>query len=219
MSFSKTRERLIRFLGPRLVSLATYRARTFFKTHDPISILIDNCTLAFGITHETRWISTGKKKWGPHEMDCGYAARVPVYSHKNDSRTYREIRYLAGIASLARARFLRLHTSTELDRETFAQPMGRYTLVDCGVEDILFKGNWNSYPEEFVHHKDGIHDSGCCELRDCDVIRVTVGAVRSESHHDVGAHSFDVGGDGADRFPMTHAVDGAIDVAEKGDFG
>jgi hypothetical protein len=38
------------------------------------------------------------------------------------------------------------------------------TLVDCGVEDILFKGNWNSYPEEFVHHKDGIHDGGWCAI-------------------------------------------------------
>ena len=31
-------------------------------------------------------------------------------------------------------------------------------LNNVGIEDILFKGNWNSYPEEFIHHKNDIHD-------------------------------------------------------------
>ena len=31
-------------------------------------------------------------------------------------------------------------------------------LSNVGIENILFKGNWNSYPEEFDHHKDDIHD-------------------------------------------------------------
>ena len=31
-------------------------------------------------------------------------------------------------------------------------------ITDVGVEDILFKGNWDSYPEDFSHHKDDIHD-------------------------------------------------------------
>ncbi|WP_057936302.1 DUF4955 domain-containing protein [Algoriphagus resistens] len=34
------------------------------------------------------------------------------------------------------------------------------SIEECGIEDILFSGNWDSYPEEFVHHKDGIHDGG-----------------------------------------------------------
>ena len=38
------------------------------------------------------------------------------------------------------------------------------TLADCGVEDILFTGNWDDYAEEFVHHQDAIHDSGWCAL-------------------------------------------------------
>lgn len=33
-------------------------------------------------------------------------------------------------------------------------------LTHVGIEDILFKGNWDSYPETFVHHKDTIHDDG-----------------------------------------------------------
>ncbi len=31
-------------------------------------------------------------------------------------------------------------------------------IVECGVEDILFTSNWKNYPEEFVHHKNAIHD-------------------------------------------------------------
>jgi hypothetical protein len=34
------------------------------------------------------------------------------------------------------------------------------SLEECGVEDLLFTSNWKSYPEEFVHHQDAIHDSG-----------------------------------------------------------
>ncbi|MGJ8652310.1 MAG: DUF4955 domain-containing protein [Opitutaceae bacterium] len=34
-----------------------------------------------------------------------------------------------------------------------------YNMINnVGVEDILFKGNWDSYPEAFDHHKDDIHD-------------------------------------------------------------
>lgn len=37
-------------------------------------------------------------------------------------------------------------------------------LEECGIEGIRFVGNWNSYPEEFVHHKDSIHDGGWCAV-------------------------------------------------------
>nr|WP_226905007.1 DUF4955 domain-containing protein [Pedobacter schmidteae] len=33
-----------------------------------------------------------------------------------------------------------------------------YSMEHCGVEDILFTSNWKSYPEEFIHHKNEIHD-------------------------------------------------------------
>jgi len=32
------------------------------------------------------------------------------------------------------------------------------SIEECGIEDIRFSSNWKSYPEEFVHHKDEIHD-------------------------------------------------------------
>jgi hypothetical protein len=38
------------------------------------------------------------------------------------------------------------------------------TIVGCGIEDIRFTGHWDSYPEEFVHHKDAIHDTAWCAL-------------------------------------------------------
>lgn len=38
------------------------------------------------------------------------------------------------------------------------------SLQECGIEDIRFTGRWDSYPEEFVHHKDGIHDGGWCAV-------------------------------------------------------
>lgn len=32
------------------------------------------------------------------------------------------------------------------------------SIEECGIEDIHFTSNWKTYPEEFVHHKNGIHD-------------------------------------------------------------
>lgn len=33
-----------------------------------------------------------------------------------------------------------------------------HAIEECGIEDILFSSNWKTYPEEFVHHKNAIHD-------------------------------------------------------------
>lgn len=38
-------------------------------------------------------------------------------------------------------------------------------LNNIGIEDIQFRGNWDSYPEEFVHHKDELHDYAWNALR------------------------------------------------------
>lgn len=32
------------------------------------------------------------------------------------------------------------------------------SIEECGVEDIRFTSNWKTYPEDFVHHKNAIHD-------------------------------------------------------------
>jgi hypothetical protein len=49
---------------------------------------------------------------------------------------------------------LKLVSFKPFDLETYS------SLRECGVEDILFTSNWKNYPEEFIHHKDGIHDGG-----------------------------------------------------------
>ncbi|SMD03933.1 DUF4955 domain-containing protein [Pedobacter nyackensis] len=68
-----------------------------------------------------------------------------------------------------------IHTITKVEGEkvTFKNPIHldikmvksanwtieSYVSIDhCGVEDILFTSNWKSYPEEFIHHKNEIHD-------------------------------------------------------------
>jgi Domain of unknown function (DUF4955)/Pectate lyase superfamily protein len=70
-----------------------------------------------------------------------------------------------------------IHTIAEIDgnRVRFVNPihfhlrlvdsepfmLERYESIrECGIEDIRFTGHWDSFPEEFVHHKNGIHDSG-----------------------------------------------------------
>lgn len=57
-----------------------------------------------------------------------------------------------------------LHISLNVKAATIAV-YEHATLHNVGVEDILFKGNWNNYPEAFVHHKDKIHDYGWNALR------------------------------------------------------
>ncbi|WP_342332011.1 DUF4955 domain-containing protein [Pedobacter sp. FW305-3-2-15-E-R2A2] len=32
------------------------------------------------------------------------------------------------------------------------------SITECGIEDLLFSSNWKNYPEEFIHHKNEIHD-------------------------------------------------------------
>lgn len=101
-------------------------------------VLVDNTILFHSITHETAWVSTGKTKWGHHEVDTGYSARIPVRAADNESREYRNIRYLPGIAHLARVGKLSLMSSGELSIERFYQPSGRFS--GYGYFDLdLFK--------------------------------------------------------------------------------
>lgn len=39
------------------------------------------------------------------------------------------------------------------------------TIEEVGIEDILFTSAWEDYPEEFVHHKDDIHDYAWSAVR------------------------------------------------------
>lgn len=47
---------------------------------------------------------------------------------------------------------LRIVSSKPFEIRTYS------SIEECGVEDIRFSSNWKAYPEEFVHHKNAIHD-------------------------------------------------------------
>lgn len=106
-------------VSQRLADFSTYRARRFLKETGPIGVLVDNAVLGHATTHETAWISTGDKLWGPHTIKTGYAARISVHAADSAAREYEHIRYLPGLISLSR------HDHVTLD-ERFYQPPGRF---------------------------------------------------------------------------------------------
>ena len=144
------REDVLRHSCRGLVSLSTVPARMHLRHTGVLKILIDNSVLFHAVTHETGWISTGTKKWGPLDIETGYAARIPVHSPTNDKRVYNEVRYLAGIAHLARRGALQLFDSAELQAERFRQPMGRFR--GYGYADL---GLFNDVKIESID--DGLH--------------------------------------------------------------
>lgn len=143
------------------LSLSTLRARARLSRIGPLSILVDNAVLFHAVTHETAWVSTGTTKWGPNDVETGYAARIPVRRKDGTSREYSNVSFLAGIAHLARHGRLSLFTSGELDVERFKQPAGRfsgYGIFDYnlfagidmkradGVPDMVFGPRWMNLP-------------------------------------------------------------------------
>lgn len=124
-------ERLRLRHGPRvaeaLVALTTYAAKRRLRRSRPITVLVDNSVLFHAVTHETAWISTGISKWGEHEFETGYSARIPVRRKDRASREYESVQYLAGIVHLAKSGYLLLMTSGELEIERWKQPTGRFT--------------------------------------------------------------------------------------------
>lgn len=71
---------------------------------DPIGILVDSNVHHHTVTHETGWISTGEKRFGPSVRATGYAARVPVFRKGSDANNYENVCYLAAISQLAKNR-------------------------------------------------------------------------------------------------------------------
>lgn len=117
-------------LLPRVVdfvtSIAMTRASRRLKAADVRRLLIDNTVLAHSVTHETAWVDTGKAHWGDIEIDTGYAARIPVHDDRDEREVVRSVRYLPGIANLARRGLIVLLTSHELQDEQWTQPSGRF---------------------------------------------------------------------------------------------
>lgn len=109
-----------------LLDLSTLQARRALAHAGGVSMLIDNTILFHGVTHETAWVSTGRLSWGGTDQTAGYATRLPVHPYDDESEDYRNVKYLAGIAHLARRGCISLKTSAELQAERIRQPSGRF---------------------------------------------------------------------------------------------
>lgn len=120
MNWHALRERLcFRFLPPVvdwLVDLSTWHARSTLSRR-PLDVLIDVNVFAHAVTHETQWIQTGSSaEW---DVPLGYMARVPVHASDCTTRVYNSVKYLPGIARLAKGDVLQLKTSVELRAEEY----------------------------------------------------------------------------------------------------
>ncbi|MFH1217775.1 MAG: hypothetical protein V1706_14870 [Pseudomonadota bacterium] len=109
-----------------LTTLSVKKAAIKLRTTNTKRILVDNSVLGHSVTHETAWISTGKQPWGDQKIDTGYTARIPVRSENDTSVIANSVKYLPGIANLAKRGLMLLATSQELEDERFTQPTGRF---------------------------------------------------------------------------------------------
>ena len=115
---------------PRIVDfitlLSTAGAPKALKKASAQRILVDNTVLYHAVTHETAWVDTGRAAAGNKEIDTGYMARIPVHSDDDVSDAARSVRYLPGIARIARHGHIKLAISDELCDEQWTQPAGRF---------------------------------------------------------------------------------------------
>jgi hypothetical protein len=51
-----------------------------------------------------------------------------------------------------------IHFDLTLVKEKPFELLTFNSIEECGIENIRFTSNWKNYPEEFIHHKNAIHD-------------------------------------------------------------
>jgi hypothetical protein len=134
----RLRHRYLPPLAAKAVDLSTRRAQRLLRDC-PVSVLVDNSVLSFGVIHETAWVPTGESTPPNISIRPGYSARVPIYSARDTSDVYRNVSFLPGIAALARQGRLQLMTSAELSAERFRQRNGRYLGYGL-LDNSLFDG-------------------------------------------------------------------------------
>lgn len=156
------RERQLHKAAELLVRHSGFKARKPLRALGTPMMLVDTSVFGHAVTHETAWITTGTKLWGGvHPVDTGYAARIPVHSRESDSRVYREVCYLLGIASLHQQGHLRLRTSAEIRAEIHRQPAGRFT--GYGWQDLCIL-HWGDCPTIDGHHFDFMGDAKATQI-------------------------------------------------------
>lgn len=139
------------------IAACVHAAKQHLRQHGPITVLMDNSALGHGITHESAWIDTGTTMWGDVSVPTGYSARIPVHAVDTRDQVYVEVRYLVGIAELARAGLIKLMTSAELHAEMTRQPIGRYRgyrIGDLNIFDDLDIPSVDGYHLDLVAAKE-----------------------------------------------------------------
>lgn len=124
-----------------LLQLSTQRARSKLARSGPVTVLIDNSVLGHGRTHETV-VHMQKINWPPggEPGEVPIIYRAPIdFTKKDRELVCQNIRYLPGIAHLARLGFLTLRTSFELLSERNHQPIGRFQGKKGWFDYWLFK--------------------------------------------------------------------------------
>ncbi|MBI5422924.1 MAG: hypothetical protein HZA32_02475 [Opitutae bacterium] len=124
---SPRRRVILQRFGRLLRFITTAPARFRLSRRKPIRVLLDTTIHFHAVTHETAWVSTGKTNWGTHPIETGFAARIPVHGLDCNAKSFEQIRFLPGIAHLARLGYVQLLTSAELLAEQFRQPAGRFS--------------------------------------------------------------------------------------------
>lgn len=153
LQFWKSRLEVWRFKYlPRIIELDLSFSSRWAKKYlanRPLKILVDTNILGHSITHESTWVSMGKKKWGNIDVETGYEARISVYGPENKEeiwndakkRDFENIKFLPALAYLAKSNFLQFFTSAELQAELLYQPIGRYS--GYGMFDYNILGDIN----------------------------------------------------------------------------
>lgn len=129
-------------LAAYCLRISTYRTRKKLANSDLIRVLIDNSVLGHATTHETVGISQ-EINWPPggNSSEVTVMRRSPIdIERKYGEKVYNSVRYLPGIAHLARCGLLQLLTSSELQSEQEYQPIGRFRGNKGWFDRWLFDG-------------------------------------------------------------------------------
>jgi hypothetical protein len=156
---------------PASSSSATLAAITADARRETFWVQVDNASSL----HVGQWVVIRYQNpaynpiyWGGLPLDPQWER---VYK---DGPNFHEVHRIAEIQG-NRVRFNEpLHFTIKMNSAPFT--LRSITLLEeVGIEDIRFTGKWDTYPEDFVHHKDAIHDSAWTML---SLTRVANGWVR-----------------------------------------
>ena len=125
----------------RCLQVSTYRARKRLAGSDSLKLLVDNSVFGHGRTHETISV-TQRVNWPPgcEPSEVPVIFRAPIdFKTRYKKEFCDNLRYLPGIANLARIGLIDLMTSFELLSERNHHPMGRFSGKTGWFDHWLFR--------------------------------------------------------------------------------